>query len=98
MSQNEFDHLLESLGSMSPEQIQRLRRELDRRSTAPAESDDPTLTEAQRIDQKVQRSLFDAGLLLEIRPSKRVDTGTDDFVPIAIPGEPLSETIIRERR
>lgn len=48
--------------------------------------------------QALQQRLFEAGLISEIRPAVRVDTGTDRFIPIKIEGEPLSETIIRERR
>ena len=49
-------------------------------------------------DGELQRRLFAAGLLSEIRPSDRVATGTEEFTPVPIQGEPLSETVIRERR
>jgi len=49
-------------------------------------------------DQEAQRRLFEAGLLSEIKPPRRVSTGTEEFTPIVIKGEPLSETVIRERR
>jgi Arc/MetJ-type ribon-helix-helix transcriptional regulator len=48
--------------------------------------------------QELQRKLFAVGLISEIRPAARVDTGTERFTPIVIEGEPLSETVIRERR
>jgi Arc/MetJ-type ribon-helix-helix transcriptional regulator len=61
----------------------------------------PGSTEAPRpaaSDEELQRRLFEAGLLSEIKPAVRVATGTEAFPPIPIQGEPLSETVIRERR
>jgi hypothetical protein len=49
-------------------------------------------------DQEAQPRLFEAALLSEIKPPRRVSTGTEQFIPIVIEGEPLSETVIRERR
>ena len=96
MTQSEFNHLLGSIDELSPEQMRQLRRELDSRlAVAPGE---PPLTEAERADQELQRRLSEAGLLSEIKPPRRVSTGTEQFTPIPIQGEPLSETIIRDRR
>jgi hypothetical protein len=47
-------------------------------------------------DLRVQKALFDAGLLREIRTARSGKVA--DFKPIEIEGEPLSETIMRERR
>jgi len=96
MTQSEFNHLLGSIGALSREQMRQLRGELDSRlAAAPGE---PPLTEAERADQELQRRLFEAGLLSEIKPPRRVSTRREEFLPIPIQGEPLSETIIRERR
>lgn len=54
------------------------------------------LTENEAEDLRVQTALFEAGLLREIKSPRRRKIG--DFKPIEIEGEPLSETIIRERR
>lgn len=56
------------------------------------------LTEEERSDQELQRRLFDAGLLSEIKPPIRDLTPYRDRQPVPIQGEPLSETVIRERR
>jgi hypothetical protein len=48
------------------------------------------------IDIRLQQSLYEDGLLREIKPPRRNRIG--DFPAIKIEGEPLSETIIRERR
>lgn len=47
-------------------------------------------------DLRLQKSLFAAGLLREIKSPGRRKIG--DFEPISIQGKPLSETIIEERR
>ena len=98
MTHSEFNHLLGNINALSPEQMRRLRRELDSKLALPAVDGEPPLTEKERADYEAQRRLLAAGIISEIKPSKRVSTGTERFMPIPIPGEPLSETIIRERR
>ena len=96
MPHNEFDQLLSSLNALSPEQLRQLRHELDQKLAGrPA---DASLTPEQQEDQDVQRRLFAAGLVSEIKPPVRVATGTERSTPICIKGEPLSETVIRDRR
>jgi hypothetical protein len=89
---------LGSLNALSPEQISQLRRELDSKMASSLASIAPPLTEEELADQDAERRLFEARLLSEIKPPRRVSTGTEEFAPIVIKGEPLSETIIRERR
>ncbi len=48
------------------------------------------------IDLRLQRALFDKGLLREIKPPRHRKIG--DFKAMKIKGKPLSETIIKERR
>ncbi len=98
MTPNEFNHLLESLAALSPAQMWDLRRELDSRLVSSSALDQATVTDEELAHQEAQRRLLEAGVISEIRPSRRVATGTERFTPIAIPGEPLSETVIRERR
>jgi hypothetical protein len=62
-------------------------------SVAPAE-----LTEEELANQELQRRLFDAGLLSEIKPPIRDLTPYRNRQAVPIKGEPLSETVIRERR
>lgn len=54
------------------------------------------LSEAETEDLRLQKALFDAGLLREIRTARSGKVA--DFKPIEIEGEPISETIMRERR
>ncbi len=53
------------------------------------------LTVGEEEDLRVQRTLFDAGLLREIKSPRRRRTG--DFEAIKIEGKPFSETIIEDR-
>jgi hypothetical protein len=57
-----------------------------------------TLTEAEAEDQEIQRRLYDAGLISEIKPPISDVGPYRDRRPVPIKGEPLSVTVIRERR
>jgi len=98
MTHNEFHHLLDSVATLSPQQIRQLRQELDSKLATSTADQSQALSEEEAADQELQRRLCEAGVLREIRPARRVATGTDQFQPIPIDGEALSETIIRERR
>ncbi len=98
MTYSDFNHLLGSLSALSREQMWQLRRELENKLTSSAVHGEPPLTEEELADQEAQRRLLAAGVISEIKPSRRVTTGTERFTPISIQGEPLSATIIRERR
>ena len=97
MSQIEFHHLIDSLAALSTEQLRELRRELDAKLISPADTD-RQLIEAQEANQDAQRRLFDAGLISEIKPPITDLPPYRDRKAIPIQGEPLSETVIRERR
>ncbi len=56
------------------------------------------LTPEEQAEQTLQRRLLDAGLISEIKPPPRLLPVRERFTPITITGEPLSETVIRERR
>jgi len=49
-------------------------------------------------DQDMQRRLLQAGIISEIKPPPRLLPARERFTPVPITGEPISETIIRERR
>jgi hypothetical protein len=64
-----------------------------------SESNSPTdLTEEESANQELQRRLFNAGRLSEIKPPLRDLTPYRDRKPVPIKDESLSETVIRERR
>jgi putative addiction module CopG family antidote len=53
---------------------------------------------APLTEQDLERQMMQAGFLSNV-PERPADTSTArSFQPVAIPGEPLSETVIRERR
>lgn len=52
--------------------------------------------ETSANEEKVEQLLFEQGIIGE--PSNLDEYDEDDFEPIEIEGEPLSETIIKERR
>jgi len=98
MTHSEFNQLLDSINALSPEQLRQLRCELDNKLASSPALSHAALSKEELADQEAQRRLFEAGLLSEIKPPRRVSTGTEEFIPIVIKGEPLSETVIRERR
>jgi hypothetical protein len=98
MSVNGFHHLLDSVNALSPEQMRRLRDELDSKLASSATAGALQLTPEEVAEQELQRRLVAAGLLSEIKPPPRFMPPREPFMPIPIQGEPLSETIIRERR
>jgi hypothetical protein len=98
MSQDEFHHLLDSVNSLSPEQMRQLRDELDSKLAPTVAVDELALTPEELAEQEMQRRLVAAGVLSEIKPPPRFIPARERFSPVPIQGEPLSETIIRERR
>jgi Arc/MetJ-type ribon-helix-helix transcriptional regulator len=49
-------------------------------------------------EQELERKLLQAGFLASVPPSPDPSAPAWSFEPVKIEGEPLSETIIRERR
>jgi hypothetical protein len=97
MTNSEFTHLLASIPAFSPQQLQQLRREVDMRL---ASSDIPQLdlTEAEQADQELQRRLYAAGIVSEIKPPVRNMAAYMHRKAVPIQGKPLSQTIIEDRR
>ena len=58
----------------------------------------PNLTPEEIAEQEMQRRLLEAGIISEIKPPPRLLPARERFTPVSIIGEPLSETVIRERR
>lgn len=52
----------------------------------------------ESAEMRLQRALYEDGLLEEIKPPFMPSAKTSDTPPIKIKGKPLSETIIEERR
>jgi hypothetical protein len=107
MTVNDFDHLMNSIKGLSPEQARRLRRQLDEQLDSPTRPAAKTAKQTRGATPKnklltadeFNRRLFEAGRIASL-PEPALDANDDDpdDAPVPIKGEPLSETIIRERR
>src|SRR4051794_39046013 len=58
----------------------------------------PTAATEEANSQELQRRLFEAGVISEIKPPITDLTPYQNRQAIPIQGEPISETVIRERR
>ncbi|MGI8883926.1 MAG: hypothetical protein ACR2IA_06755 [Pyrinomonadaceae bacterium] len=54
--------------------------------------------ETERRERELEREMFAKGHFSHIPTRKMTDAEFEDFEPLEIEGEPLSEQIIRERR
>jgi hypothetical protein len=111
MTQSEFNHLLSSIRALSPEEMRQLRQQLDRQLAEPKKprtqpsAKTPKQTRVAAPKKKLMtrdelnRRLMAAGLITSLPdPALDIDDDDPDDQPVTIKGEPLSETIIRERR
>jgi hypothetical protein len=110
MTQKEFNHLLDAIKVLPPDQMRQLRQQIDElahlqqpparmtgqapKRAKPAAQKKPPLT----ADEFNRRLLAEGRLASLPDPALDIDDDDPDDQPIAIEGEPLSETIIRERR
>ena len=110
MTHSDFNHLLSSLKALSPEQMRRLRQQIDSELAQPkkptAQAPDKGAKRTKAALPPVRKPLTEAefdqyllsiGLLSQL-PDTAADFDDPDDQPIDIRGEPLSETVIRERR
>ena len=108
MSHSEFNHLLSSLKALSPEQMRRLRQQIDSELAQPKKPARKGATRTKAAPQQARKPLTEAefnqhllsiGLITSLPdPALDIDDDDPDDAPVTIKGEPLSETIIRERR
>jgi len=108
MTHSDFSHLLSSLKGLSAEQARRLRQQLDQQLAEPMKPTAPASPKAAKratpekeplTADEFNRQLFAAGRIASLPdPALDIDDDDPDDQPIAIKGEPLSETILRERR
>jgi hypothetical protein len=111
MTPSEFNHLLNSIEGLSANQLRRLRQQLDKQLAQPTNPVSPGSGRAAKNATHVQasskppsldelhRKMMARGLIRRLPdPSLDVDDDDPDDQPVPIKGEPLSETIIRERR
>ena len=111
MTHIDFNHLLSSIRTLTPEQVRQLRQQLDRQSAPPPKTPPaPTPAKAAKRGKaatpqpkkpltpaELDQYMLSIGLLSQL-PDTDADYDDPDDEPITIKGEPLSETVIRERR
>src|SRR5208282_4147999 len=109
MTHTDFNHILSSLKTLSPEQVRQLRQQLDRQLAQPNKPAARTSAKAAKrgkaappkkmTDAEFDEHLLKIGLISSLPdPALDIDDDDPDDQPVTIKGEPLSETIIRERR
>ncbi len=112
MTQPELNQLLSQIKALPPEQMRRLRQQIDDELAKPAKPlARPAAKKAKRAKAAPQpakkpmtrdefnQHLLSIGLITHLPdPALDADDDDPDDQPIVIEGEPLSETIIRERR
>jgi hypothetical protein len=82
--------LIEQARALSPEDKQRLRQAID--------EEQPISPSGMRTEEDFKQHLQMAGLLKEVKPPVTDLAPYRERSPLEIAGEPVSETIIKERR
>ncbi len=110
MTHTDFNHLLSSINGLSSEQLRQLRQQLDRQLAEPkkrpasppgkaAKRAKPAQAKKPPSIDELHRKMMARGLIRRLPdPTLDIDDDDPDDAPVPIKGEPLSETILRERR
>ena len=111
MNQIEFNQLLSRVKALPPELLHQLRQQIDRKLAEPSEPlAPPSAKKAKPLKavaakkkpltrDEFNRRLIAAGLITRLPdPSLDIEDDDPEDQPVVIEGEPLSETIMRERR
>ena len=94
------EEIVNAVKGLPPREQAEVRRRLETLPTPPEETQvlvDDSRQAAIDLDQRVQRALYEAGVVSEIKPAI-TDPTPYRREPIKIEGKPLSETVIEERR
>ena len=110
MTHSDFNQLLSSIKTLSPTQMRQLRRQLDREYPQPKQPPARTPGKAAKraksaapkkkmTEAEFDQYLLKIGLISSLAdPTLDIDDDDPDDQPVTIKGEPLSETLLRERR
>ena len=90
------EEIVNAVRGLLPQEQAEVKRRLEGLLAEPGEALVDETRQAGDLDQRIQRALYDAGLISEIKP--RVKRPRERRPPIKIKGKPLSETIIEDRR
>ena len=80
------DQILAEAKTLSREEQQQLRDILD------------AWLRSEGLEEQLERLLYDAGLLRDIRPTGMATVSTPRCPPVRVSGPPVSETLIEDRR
>jgi hypothetical protein len=100
VNMSSVEEIVNAAKALPPDEQAEVRRRLDTLPAVATETEagsDDKHQPAIDLDQRVQRALYEAGLVREIKPPI-IDPTPYRREPIAIKGKPLSETVIEERR
>ena len=78
--------------TLSVEDLRKVRKLVDSLLVKKEEAK-PTMTE-----EEFEQYLYEKGIIAEVKPPITDFSRYDNYKPITITGEPISETIIKERR
>jgi len=84
-----LDRIIEETKSLTPAEQRQLRDELNRIVTAPTEPE---------LEDQFERQLVERGLLSAVPPPITDFSPYENYKPIEVSGQPVSEMIIEERR
>ena len=78
---------------LSVEDLRKVSKLVDSLLVKKREEKKPTMTE-----EEFEQYLYEKGIIAEVKPPITDFSRYDNYKPITITGEPISETIIKERR
>ena len=84
----DVERVLNEIKAMTPAEIAQIRQKVEELLAA----------QSQGADRSLKQSLFEAGLLSEIKTPDRDLESFRSYQPVTVKGKPVSETIIEERR
>ena len=91
------EEIVNAVRDLPPQEQAEVKRRIEGLLPQSDQVDAPNESLQGDLDQRVQRALYEAGLVREIKPPI-TDPTPYRREPIAIKGKPLSETVIEERR
>jgi hypothetical protein len=89
MAKRTLHEILDEVQALTPAEQEQLREALGRFLASPA---------SPVLEAELERRLFEAGLLSEVKPSTLDLAPYRDRRPVEVKGKPLSEVIMEERR
>lgn len=89
----DLELVLDKIKLLTPDEIAQLRQKVNELAIAQLRQ-----IATESAERALKQSLFEAGLLSEIKTPKRNAESFRAYQPVTVKGKPVSETIIEERR